>query len=130
MKQRTRLANFSVISMPFKRLRCWWICFIWILVPPGSCYITINPMNVTMCWNSSANFSCATNESSQIYWEINGRDVVAYNVLGPMTTFMSGAQSILTVPGSYELDGVYVTCYYITPSTLYSIPAFLRVQGL
>ena len=88
-------------------------------------------MNMTTCWNSSANFSCAINETKQIYWEINGRDIVAYNVLYPTTTFMSGAQSTLIIPGYYQFEGVNITCYYGPPSLkLYSIPAFLRVQGL
>ena len=102
----------------------------------GSCYVTVNPMNMTTCWNSSANFSCAINETKQIFWLINGQDVLKYNLVSPYTftnaTSCLGAQSTLIVPGSYEFDGAYVTCYYIQPSTslkLYSTPAFLRVQG-
>ena len=90
-------------------------------------------MNMTTCWNSNANFSCAINESKQISWLINGQDVVAHRITSPTTnTSGPGAQSTLTIPGSYEFDGAYVTCYYTQPSTslkLYSTPAFLRVQG-
>ena len=99
----------------------------------GSCYVTFNPMNMTTCWNSSASFSCAINESKIIFWLINGQDVLAQGITSPTPIFSgSGAQSTLTVPGSYEFDGANVTCYYTQPSTslkLYSSPAFLRVQG-
>eukprot|EP00731_Ephydatia_muelleri_P006613 Em0003g861a len=50
----------------------------------------------------------------------------------PTNTSGPGAQTTLTIPGSYEFDGAYVTCYYTQLSTslkLYSSPAFLRVQG-
>ena len=90
-------------------------------------------MNMTTCWDSSADFSCAINESKQISWLINGQDVLAHRITSPTTIFSgSGAQATLTIPGSYEFDGAYVTCYYTQPSTslkLYSTPAFLRVQG-
>ena len=90
-------------------------------------------MNMTTCWNSSANFSCAINESMTISWLINGQDVVAHGITSPPTILLApGAQSNLIIPGSYEFDGANVTCYYTQPSTslkLYSIPAFLGVQG-
>ena len=93
----------------------------------------VNPMNMTTCWDSSADFSCAINETKQISWLINGQDVVAHRITSPTTTFSgSGAQATLIIPGSYEFDEANVTCYYIQPSAslkLYSIPAFLRVQG-
>ena len=93
----------------------------------------VNPMNMTTCWNSSADFSCAINESKPISWLINGQDVVALHISSPTTIFPGpGAQSTLKIPGSYEFDGAYVTCYYTQPSTslkLYSTPAYLRVQG-
>ena len=64
---------------------------------------------------------------------INGQDVLAHRITSPPTIFSGpGAQTTLTIPGSYEFDGAYVTCYYTQPSTslkLYSTPAFLRVQG-
>ena len=44
-----------------------------------------NPMNMTTCWNSSANFSCAINESMTISWLINGQDVVAHGITSPPT---------------------------------------------
>ncbi|KAL5502847.1 hypothetical protein EMCRGX_G009683 [Ephydatia muelleri] len=88
---------------------------------------------MTTCWNSSADFSCAINESKPISWLINGQDTVAHRITSPMTIFSGpGAQSTLIIPGLYEFDGAYVTCYYTQPSTslkLYSSPAFLRVQG-
>ncbi|KAL5502771.1 hypothetical protein EMCRGX_G009592 [Ephydatia muelleri] len=88
---------------------------------------------MTTCWNSSANFFCAINESLTINWLINGQDTLKYNLSNPQTTtFGPGARTTLTIPGSYEFDGAYVTCYYTQPSTslkLYSSPAFLRVQG-
>ena len=90
-------------------------------------------MNMTTCWNSSADFSCAINESRIIHWLINGQDVLAHRITSPPTNISGpGAQSTLTVPGCYEFDGAYVTCYYTQPSTylkLYSSPAFLIVQG-
>ena len=88
---------------------------------------------MTTCWNSSADFSCAINESKPISWLINGQDVLAQGITSPMTIFSGpGAQSTLIIPGLYEFDGANVTCYYTQPSTslkLYSTPAFLRVQG-
>ena len=67
---------------------------------------------------------------------VNGQHPAAYNVMSPRTTqsnFGPGAESTLIIPGSYELDGALVTCYY-NPSmaslSLHSTPAFLRVQGL
>ena len=98
-------------------------------------------MNMTTCWNSSVNFSCAINETKTIHWLINGHDVVTYKISSPKTTFGQGANSTLTVPGLYELEGVSITCNHnvnqsstnngsLTSLKLYSIPAFLRVQGL
>ncbi|KAL5502770.1 hypothetical protein EMCRGX_G009591 [Ephydatia muelleri] len=88
---------------------------------------------MTTCWNSSANFSCAINESLTINWLINGQDTLKYNLTNPQTnTSGPGGWTTLTIPGSYEFDGANVTCYYTQPSTslkLYSSPAFLRVQG-
>ena len=90
-------------------------------------------MNMTTCWNSSADFSCVINESKIISWLINGQDVVVHHIPSPPTIFSGpGAQSTLTIPGSYEFDGANVTCDYTQPSTslkLYSTPAFLKVQG-
>ena len=103
---------------------------LWYYLFSGSSYITINPRNQTTCWNSSASYSCAISESRQINWLINGQDVLAYQSTSPYTYVnlsSPGAQSTLTLPGSYDFDGATVTCYY---KTLYSIPALLRVQGL
>ena len=90
-------------------------------------------MNMTTCWNSSANFSCAINESQPITWQINGQDILKYNLTNPQTTNSGpGGQSSLIIPGSYEFDGANVTCHYTQPSLslkLYSIPAFLRIPG-
>ena len=68
-------------------------------------------MNMTTCWNSSASFSCAINESKLISWLINGQDVVAHRITSPLTIFAGPrAQSTLIIPGLYEFDGAYVTC--------------------
>ncbi|KAL5502951.1 hypothetical protein EMCRGX_G009813 [Ephydatia muelleri] len=136
MKLRTRLGGISsIVCAPLLRLMHWWICFIWPLVPPGSCYITVNPMNMTTCWNSSTYFLCAINGTKQIYWLINGQQPAVYNLISPGTTgsnLVPGAQSTLIMPGSYELNGALITCYYnpVPPQVrLYSTPAFLQVQG-
>ena len=59
-------------------------------------------MSQATCWNSSAKFSCAINELSQIYWLINGKDVAVYHIISTSPETTSGPQITLTIPGSYE----------------------------
>ena len=98
-----------------------------VLLFSGSCYILINPTNVTTCLNSSVNFTCAINDQKAIFWMINGQSPQVYYIESPSTSYNmyghGGAQSTLTVPGSYEFDGANVTCYYI--SKFYNSSGFL-----
>ena len=99
----------------------------------GSCYIVINPINLTTCLNSSAIFTCTTNEQTQIFWLINGHDPLFYSIKSPGSFYNisgPGTQSTLNLPGLYLFDGASVTCQYSSSSTQYQSSALLRVQGI
>lgn len=85
---------------------------------------------MTTCLNSSANFTCSTNEQIEIEWLINGKDPLYHNVNNPSTIYNNagqvGAQSTLIIPGSYKYDGASIMC----KSSMYNSSAFLRVQGI
>ena len=93
-------------------------------------------MNITTCLTSEANFTCAIGEAQKIYWLINGQEPLGYHITNPMTAVnrsssMPSALSSLILPGVYTFNGASVICLYSASSAVvYSIPAFLRVQGL
>ena len=87
---------------------------------------------MTTCLNTSASFFCAINESGEIYWLINEQNPLIFDINSPGTKHVgSGAQSVLTIPGSYAFDGASIICYYIKSTSLRpsSVAALLRVQG-
>ena len=90
------------------------------------------PVDVTVCLNSIAEFTCSTDGES-IAWRVNGTGADAFSELqSPLPNFLyPGVEEILLVPGIHKFENTGITC---TGGTLgvgssTSDPVQLFVQG-
>ena len=102
-------------------------CNIYLYLSLGLATIVLNPASQTTCVDTPVSFRCVISDQSTITWLVNGRDSLYLGLPDPVTEQLTtGAQSSLTLPGSFMFAGASVICSYPSFS---SPPAFLSVLG-
>ena len=74
-------------------------------------------------------FTCVSGTLNAISWQINGLDIVQWNIISPLTTLLpqsSGVTSTLMLPSISTFAGASVVC---NDGQENSLPAFLRILG-
>ena len=92
----------------------------------------MNPVNVTVCMGSSANFTCVINGTGTVDWLINGVNSSTFGSQITNVPSLAGEQleSTLTLPPNQLSNGLGIVCQYSYPhQVVRSSVAFLFLQG-
>ena len=122
--------SFRYLQTPFDTL----IAFLCVIIA-----FVAHPHSLNISEGETANFSCIGTHTSSfgMFWKINGiglHDHGHRRIIQHQKEVLSeeATRSILTVPGISINDNINVECVLspLTPKSLYSGLAFLRIQGI